>query len=67
MTEGYNKDLCEERHEYLKEWCDGMEASQNKLSNRFIVLLTGLSLNLAGIIILLVIQLARHPDALPIP
>ena len=60
MAEGFNKELCEERHEYLKEWCEGMEKKQQKTSNRFIMMLTGLSLNLVGVVILLIIQLAKN-------
>ena len=56
MTDEFNKELCEERHEYLKDWSEGMEKRMQKVSNRFIVLLTGICLNLIGVIILLVIS-----------
>ncbi len=59
MPEDFNKELCEERHEYLRDWCDDMEKRMQKVSNRFIIMLTGLSLNLAGVVILLLIQLGK--------
>ena len=61
MNETYNYKLCEERHHYLKNWCEDVEGRLQKVSNRFIIMLTGLTLNLAGVIILLIFQLAKNP------
>jgi hypothetical protein len=57
MTEDFNKDLCEERHKHLQEWCEEIEIKIQKVSNRFLMLLTGLCLNLIGVIATLAILL----------
>ena len=62
MAEEYNPQLCQERHDNLKEWSDDMEQKLQKVSNRFIAMLAGLTLNLTGVIILLIIQLAKMPQ-----
>ena len=59
MVEEYNHELCQERHTYLKNWCEDMENQVRKVSNRFIIMLTGLCLNLVGVVILLIIQLSK--------
>ncbi len=62
MTEEFNYKLCEERHEYLKVWCDDMDKRMQTVSNRFIAMLTGLALNLVGVIgvmIILLIQFSK--------
>ena len=59
MEEAYNYELCQERHTYLKNWCEDMEDKVGKVSNRFIIMLTGLCLNLVGVVILLIIQLSK--------
>ena len=57
MMEEYNHELCQERHTYIKTWCEDMEKKVQKVSNRFIMMLTGLTLNLVGVVILLIIQI----------
>ena len=52
MAEEYNHELCQERHTYLKKWCKDMEDRVSKVNNRFIIMLTGLCLNLVGVVIL---------------
>lgn len=54
----FNPDLCEERHGYLKEWCQGMEGRMKKVENRFLALMTTLCLNLLGVIVILIKLLA---------
>jgi hypothetical protein len=61
MDPVYNPQLCEERHLRLTTWCEEAQNKMNKISNRFIILLTGLSLNLGVGIILLLIQLYKVP------
>ena len=55
--EEFNFELCQERHRYLKGWCVDMEKKVQKSSNRFIMMLTGLTLNLVGVVIVLIIQI----------
>ena len=55
MTGVFNKDLCEERHEDIRKWREGVDKKQKQSSNRSIAFLSLLSANLViGIVILLI-------------
>ena len=50
----YNHDLCEERHSYLKTWCEEASNRMKKVENRFLAMMTTLCLNLIVVIIILI-------------
>ncbi len=56
MSEEYNHDLCEERHEYLSKWVKEIKDRMGKLENRFLMIMTTLSLNLVGVIIIIAVM-----------
>ena len=53
-TDEFNFKLCQERHDKLDKWCADMEQRMRTVSNRFIILLTGICLNLVGVIAILI-------------
>ena len=56
MPEEYNYQLCEERHEYLAQWSEEIKNRMGKIENRFLMIMTTLSLNLIGVIIILAVM-----------
>ncbi|NNF99490.1 MAG: hypothetical protein HKM93_08940 [Desulfobacteraceae bacterium] len=50
----YNHKLCEERHRHIEKTEDAMFTRLKKVENRFLALMTMLSMNLVGIIGVLV-------------
>jgi len=56
----FNQALCEERHKNIEVDMNDLKMGLQKVSNRFIVFLTLLSLNLLGVIGILVVTLLRQ-------
>lgn len=52
----YNWELCQSRHEAIGKDMDELKSGLNKVNNRFIVLLTMLSMNLLGVVATLAIM-----------
>ena len=59
MPKEFNHALCEERHEFLAEWAKEIENRMKSLNNRFLVIMTTLSLNLIGVIIILAVMFLK--------
>ena len=59
MPEEFNYKLCEERHEFLNKWAEEIESRMKSLNNRFLVIMTTLSLNLIGVIIILAVMFLK--------
>jgi hypothetical protein len=56
----YNQKNCDERHEHIDGWCEKMEEKVQKTSNRFLIMISMLSLNIVGVVVGLCIMLARN-------
>ena len=52
---GYDQRICEAH----ADWMNKLEARVKKVENRFLVMMTTLSLNLIGVIVILVLQLTK--------
>ena len=52
----YNYDVCQERHERIGKDMAEFKSGLNKVNNRFIILLTMLSMNLLGVVATLAIM-----------
>ena len=59
MADNFNKDLCEERHRFITGEFENMNNRLKKVENRFLVIMTTLSLTLIGVIANLLIQLLK--------
>ena len=59
MIEEYNWALCEERHEYIAKWSEEIKKRMKAVENRFVVILTVLSLNLIGVIGILIATIIK--------
>ena len=53
----YNEKNCDERHAHIDNWCQNMETKIRKVENRFLALISMLSLNLVGVIVTLIVLL----------
>lgn len=58
MTD-YNYDLCEERHGFITAEFAKHDWRIKKVENRFLAIITTLTLNLVGVIAILVINLTK--------
>ena len=59
MTETFNKELCDEKHGTLNEWCNKLEIRVKSVENRFLAMVTLLVFNLLGVAGTLLILLAK--------
>jgi len=59
VTEDFSQSHCDERHTRLDRVCESMDRRLEKVENRFLITVTTLTLNLIGVISLLIIQIAR--------
>lgn len=58
MTD-YNHDLCEERHGFIATEFAKHDGRIKKVENRFLAIITTLTLNLVGVIAILLITLSK--------
>jgi len=59
MVDEFNQSHCDERHLALKDICEKLNMRLDKVENRFLIMITTLTLNLVGVISLLIIQFIR--------
>ena len=59
MVDGFNKKLCDERHDFIVTSFEKISSRLDRVEDRFLVIMTTLVITLVGVIANLVMQMLK--------